>query len=445
MIDGRVWRAATCGVVLALVVLVAESLAAAWPALEPLNERRLERFGLRVVASGHAEMITDMPSSAAIDELPPMIDAAVPQLAERFGVGESRWKPWRVRLCLIDDEARFAAAGLMPEGERRFANGLSLGYRCWVRDQPSDYYRRHLVLHEATHGFMQTLLGGCGPGWYMEGVAELCGTHAWRGRTLTLAAMPASKQASPMWGRVRSIQDAVAAGETKPVAAVRLLDNRRPMSADQYAWVWALAKLLDTHPAYQQRFRALSEHVTAADFDARFDRSFARDREQLEQEWRLFVDTIEYGHDPVREAIDFEPGEALPPGAERTAAERTATVRAATVRADRGWQSSGVRVAAGEAYRLTATGRYTIAHEPDGAPWPCEPGGVTLDYHRGRPLGELQAAVDAGADAFLRATPVGLAATFRPERAGTLYLRVNDRPNALAENEGTLRVAIRRE
>ena len=65
----------------------------------------------------------------------------------------------------------------MPTGDDKFLHGLSTGSDLWLYDQPSAYYRRHLLLHEGTHAFMGKFLGGCGPGWYMEGTAELFGTH----------------------------------------------------------------------------------------------------------------------------------------------------------------------------------------------------------------------------------------------------------------------------
>lgn len=416
------------------LLLFVHGAAAAWPPLAEVDADRLGRLGLRVVESDHAQLVTDLPPSEAVDRLPDLIDQAVPQWGQRLAVDDKAAARWRMRLCLIREDEMFLLAGLMPEGGRRFPNGLALGYQTWVREQPTDYYRRHLVLHEATHSFMQTLLGGCGPGWHMEGVAELCGTHTLAGGDLRLAAFPASRDAAPMWGRVRLIRDAVAAGRGRSVGGVRSLTNDRPMDAEEYAWVWALAKLLDTHPRYGDRFRALAGQVRSPDFDERFDAAFEPARKRLEQEWRLFVGTIEYGHEIEREAIAFAEGRPLPTGPPHEI----------EVRVDRGWQSSGVRVEAGRQYELTASGRFTIAHEPDGAPWPCEPGGVTLDYHRGRPLGQLIAAIDAGPDAFLKTTSIGLGADFRPDRSGTLYLRANDRPNAISENRGSIAVTIAR-
>ena len=70
---------------------------------------------------------------------------------------------------------------------------------------------------------------------------------------------------------------------------------------------------------------------------------------------------------------------------------RRAGTPSVTVAADRGWQNSGLRLEAGVSYRLTAAGRYQVAKTTK--VWWCEPGGVSIRYYRGRPLGILLAAV----------------------------------------------------
>ncbi|WP_146445367.1 hypothetical protein [Botrimarina colliarenosi] len=407
---------------------------AEWPTPRPLDEGRLAVAGLRVVESRHATLVTDAASSAEIDNLPRLIDLAAPQWGERFGVEEDRLNTWRLRVYLIDEEAKFRALGLWPDKSGDFQHGLSLGYEVWVRQQATDYYRRHLLLHEATHSFMATLLGSCGPGWYMEGMAELCGTHAWdpATRKLRLAVIPASRDAAPDWGRIGLVRQDADAGKALSIEAVMRIDNRMVLSTESYAWVWALDGFLDHHPAYQERFRKAPGWVTSDEFDQSFRSVFAKDRRRLDQEWRLFTKTLDYGHDLKREAIDFRGGAPLAAGGSRRV----------KIAADRGWQSAGVAVKAGEPIHISATGRYVIGHEPDGAPWPCEPNGITLDYHAGRPLGELLATVDAGPGAFIEPTPIGLAADYTPPAAGTLYLRVNDAPDALAENEGEVTAVV---
>lgn len=421
-----------CLVTAALVAVSACDASAAWPAPRPLDGARLAAAGVRLVETTHATLVTDAPPSPATDALPGLIDSAVPQWAERFGVGEARRADWRLRVYLVEDEAKFRALGLWPAESPEFPHGLSLGYEVWLRQQAADYYRRHLLLHEGTHSFMTTLLGSCGPGWYMEGMAELCGTHAAEGRSLRLAVVPPTRGAARDWGRIALVRDDAERGRLLPVEAVMRIDNRAVLSTESYAWVWALAAFLDGHPAYRDRFREASGWVTSPRFDRRFRTMYERDRRRLDQEWRLFAATLDYGHDLEREAIDFREGAPLAAGGSRRIA----------VRADRGWQSSAVRVEAGQPIRLSSAGRFVVGREEGGAPWPCEGGGVTLDYHAGRPLGELLATVDAGAEAFVTPKPIGLAADYTPPATGTLYLRVNDAPNALADNEGELRVTI---
>lgn len=377
-------------------------------------------------------LVTDLSASVTVDELPVVIDAAVPLWRERFGVDEKDSDEWRLRVCLIGESARFETAGLMPVG-RVFAHGLALGHEAWLHEQPSDYYRRCLVLHEATHSFMMTTLGGCGPPWYMEGMAELLGAHRWDSESgrLTLGVIPDDKRDAPMWGRVKLIRDAVERGAALSPDAIFKIDNRTQLSTETYSWAWALSALCDHHPRYQTPWRSLTKRVLDDNFDRRFSQRVMRERDRFDQEWRHFVHTIDYGYDFTREAIAFRDGQPI--SAEPIESE---------VRADRGWQSSGVRVEAGRPCRIVGTGRYVIHTDADGVAWPCEPSGVTLKYHDGRPLGELLATVDHGPDAFLDCEPIGLGKRYTPHESGTLYFRVNDAPNGLADNRGTLTVRV---
>ncbi|MEM1305757.1 MAG: hypothetical protein AAGG46_12720, partial [Planctomycetota bacterium] len=292
------------------------------------------------------------------------------------------------------------------------------------------------LLHEATHSFMMTELGGCGPAWFMEGMAELLGTHTWDAGAnqalggpageLTLGVTPASRDDVPYWGRITRVRKATT---PRSIAAVMKVDNRTPLPVEGYAWVWALAKFLDAHPRYRDRFRELHEHVLDGDFNGRFREAFDDDAATLAAEWRLFVSTLEYGHDLEREAIDFRPSRPLD--------AQKVTV---TVRADRGWQPTGVTVKQGARLRFAPAGRFTVSREPDGTPWPCEANGVTLRYHAGRPLGLLLAAI--GPRGLTSPVAIGGGDELVTETAGPLLLRLNDSPAELQENDGEVRVTI---
>lgn len=425
-------RRATQAILCVAATMFVERAESAWPKPRSLDTERLTAAGLRVVESERATLVTDLPASPEIDGLPKLIDLGVPQWGERFAVRKRQLEDWRLRIYLVGDESKFRSLGLWPKKSSDFPHGLSLGYEVWVHQQKADYYRRHLLLHEATHSFMSTLLGSCGPGWFMEGTAELCGTHAWDGDALRLAVMPASREAVADWGRLRLVRESVAAGKLLSLEAVRKIDNRAVLPTESYGWVWALCHFLDNHPAYRGRFRRMPGWVTRDDFDRRFKRTYARDRTRLEKEWRLFVSTLVYGHEIEREAIEFEDGSPLASGAARTA----------KIRSDQGWQASGVRVKAGQTYRISASGRFVIGQEPGGTPWPSEAGGITLEYHAGRPIGELLATIDRGPGAFIESAAIGLGSVYRPPTSGTLYLRMNDSPGRLSDNSGELAVTV---
>lgn len=426
---------------------------AQWGPPRAIDKSKLARQGFRVLDGRHATVVTDLPSTAQVDQLPQLIDAAVPLLAERFILNDDRIDDWRVLAMVLADREKFAAAGLMPKDNEGFRDGLSIGYELWVADQPSDYYRRHLLLHELVHSFMATQLGSCGPGWYMEGMAELLGTHRWdaAAKSLELGVMPVSREATPMWGRSKLINTAVTDSRLLPTAAVMQIDNRQVLDVESYAWVWAFAKFLDAHPRYRERFRDLQNRTVARDFNDRVRKIFDDDWSDLETEWRLFAATVTYNHDIEREAIDFPSVSSQ--GAD--AVRRLVTPARVKVSATRGWQCTGLVVEEGETYELKASGRFVVGAEPDGAPWPAEPGGITLDYHGGEPLGKLMAVVDdrplapvAGprpaTSAFLHPQPMGLKAQLAPDRTGVLFLRLNDSAGSLHDNRGDATVSLRR-
>lgn len=399
-----------------------------------VDDARVEAAGIRKLTGKRIALYTDLPADAEVDALPQVFDAAFPQYCRYFGIDPGSMPDWSMTGFIIKDRERFRRAGLIPGELPNFVHGYARNHELWLYEQPTTYYRRHLLVHEGVHGFMNTRLGSCGPPWYMEGMAELLGTHRWHDGTLTLGYMPRSKDETPDWGRVKIIKDEMQARRGKRVQAVVDLRPIAYLDNDAYAWSWALASLLDGHPRYQARFRSLGAHVLDARFNERFYQLFDDDWQQLAEEWQLFVSGIEYGYDVARNAVTFAPGKPLVGNA------------TASVAADRGWQSSGIAVEAGRSYALRAQGRYQIAREPK--IWWCEPGGVSIRYYQGRPLGQLLVAVrsdDPPRDSLsglLKPTAVGLAATLTPDRSGTLYFKINESPAEWSDNAGTLSVVV---
>lgn len=72
-----------------------------------------------------------------------------------------------------------------------YAPETKTGY-LWV--QPSEYWTRQLILHEATHQFHLLTTAGNNAvpcGWYGEGLAEYFGGHNWDGKELKTGVVPA--------------------------------------------------------------------------------------------------------------------------------------------------------------------------------------------------------------------------------------------------------------
>ncbi|MBL9124182.1 MAG: hypothetical protein JNG90_11160 [Planctomycetaceae bacterium] len=420
---------------LLLLAALLPSLAAA-QGVEDLSDEALARAGIRRLESERLTLYTDLPSIPAVDQLPALFDQAYPQWCQYFRVPEEQVPPWHATACLMRAPERFKATGLLPPEVPAFQHGYTLGDHFWLNEQPSDYYRRHLLLHEGAHAFMFTRLGTCGPTWYMEGIAELLATHRLADDRLELKYFPRDRDEVPYWGRIKLIEDANAAGEDLRLERLLPTSPRELTDRLGYAWAWGAAAFLDGHPRARDRFRQAAKLVRAPDFNRRLESLLDDDWAQLSAEFGLFLHDIEYGYDFARTQLDWQPGKRLPAAGKKV-----------TIQADRGWQNTGVALEKGKTYELRAAGRYVVHQDPQ--VWWCEPGGVTLRYYRGRPLGELLAVVVPAAKAAAKsppwgdAIPVGLGGALTPAQAGTLFLKVNDSPAELAENQGELQVEIK--
>ncbi len=403
-------------------------------AKEP-DAERLKAHGIRRVAGRHIVLFTDHPADAEVDALPGYFDQAYPQWCDYFGKPDEKTKPWRVNAFLIVDRDRCRAAGLLPENLPAFLNGYALGLELWLYEQTSPYYRRHLLLHEGTHAFMEFAWGGLGPPWYAEGIAELLATHAIENGKLRLNYYPRNYEEVRGLGRIRLIQNAVEAGERLTIGDVMAYGPEAHRKVDAYAWSWALAALFESRPSWRTAFRAQREHLYGGDFNPRLAGELGHELPELHDSWAVFTTEITHGYDLDRAAIRFAPG--------------TSSVNAATtvkVDAARGWQSTGLKLAKDSRYQLTAVGQCEIARTD--VAWISEAAGVSVRYYRGRPLGRLLAVVRPdkfdilAPSPFLTPQEIGAAATLTPTVDGTLYLRINDSPAELADNAGGYEVTI---
>ena len=396
---------------------------------------------IRTLTGKHLTLHTDVPANPEVDALPAVFDRAFEQWCEYFKLDPRNHANWHVDGILLRGPAsreRFIAAGMMPADLWDFKSGYSTGKKLWLYDQTSDYYRRHLLFHEGVHCLMTSLLGGYGPPWYAEGMAELLGTHKLENGKLTVNYFPRNRKEVPKLGRLEIVQEAIENGRTKSLGDIAQYGATAHRENEPYAWCWAAAAFLDGHPRYQQRFRELPAYASRQDFMSQFNQAYQSDVALLDEEWQVYLANLDYAYDFARMQLTLEQGAPL-----------TATTESVDVPADRGWQSSGIELEAGKKYRLQASGQFQVANR--GKPWISEAGGVTIRYVHGQPLGLLLAVVrpddlDATHDQTPLASPqpIGLDSVLTPTHSGTLYLRINDAPGELADNSGKLTVRITR-
>lgn len=405
------------------------------PQFRPVDEAKVQMAGIRKLESRRLVLYTDLPAAPDVDDFPQVFDQAFNLWCKYFGIDPTQHADWRMRASLMDDPQKFIAAGLIPPDLPNFLNGFTRGHECWLNNQTSPYYRRHLLLHEGVHGIMFSLLGDHAPPWYAEGMAELLGTHHWQDEKLELPYFPKKASDVPKLGRIEIVQKDFEQRHAKHFADVMAYDNKAHLKVEPYGWSWAACAFLDGHPRYRERFKQLLSLLNSNDdFNAKLRQIYGDDFDRLEEEWEVFACDLDYGYDFERTAIDFSPGEPL--------VAKSAHV---VVQADRGWQNSGLKLEAGKTYRLSASGRYQVADDPK--PWISEPSGVSVRYIHGRPLGILLATVRPGHPSgtispLIKPIVVGPGTTISPAESGTLYLRINDSAGELADNAGRADVVV---
>jgi hypothetical protein len=405
------------------------------------------RAGLRVLEGDHLALATDRPVRAGdgVADLPRIFDAAFAAWCGHYGLDPAEHHDWRAFGCLVVDRERFRAAGLLPDRIPEFPAGFCQSHRFWMADQSNPAYRRHLLLHEGVHAFTITLRGLDAPPWYTEGIAEYLATHRLdaaadgSGRFVSTP-LPLRADDVEQLGRIEKLRAARADGTIPGLADVFATPtaNHRDLSA--YAASWAAVTMLAQHPHWRRLLATTEQGSLDRTFTDRLAALPEWDAARAERDFDAFTDELDYGYDPSRSAIDWSPGRPL------TASQRIA------VKADRGWQNSGWSLRAGERYAAEASGRCTIGMLPASASGPecrleSEADGISLRWYRGRPLGRLLVAQwverpdDGGRPRFV-VLATGANGQFTAATDGVAWLKINDPPGELDDNEGQLAVSL---
>lgn len=414
---------------------------------EPYRSTRLEN-GLYQVESDHLRLITDSPINPSILELPIIFEQALPQWGKEYSVAESPWKESRVTAYLMFDRNRFVELKLIPPESNGFRNGYQVEDKLFLLEQPSDYYRRHLFLHEATHWFLWKFFGGNGPPWYSEGHSERMGTHRWDGKNLQLGIVPTNSEEVPYWGRIRVIREELKQGKAPSLREIFAYSGTAHQVDSPYAWSWAAVTFFANHPKYREAFRQL--HEPRLDYSnsttTRLMRLLEADGNLVQTEWDIFCDELDYGYDPERSLVSLTSSlEFSPP----LSSQQT------MVTAERGWQPTGVRIKTGQTVEIKSTGKVIMqqANLAAGEPtWMSEPQGITLQYEDGHPLGALMAMLvpdksnlnrDSNERAQLAKVRIGREGRVQATADSRLLLKINDKTSRLLDNSGTYQVEIK--
>ena len=397
-----------------------------------LDRGRIEGHGIAWMESDHLRLLTDIRDEKVTRELMQVFDLAVDGWCERFSISHPKAKSWRLScICMRSPEslARFRDAGLIPDDLPPFPAGFNRGHEIWMYFQPGNYYTRHLLIHEGTHGFMQWFLKGSGPPWFSEGMAEMLAVHRWQNGQLQLGLTSASKAETEYWGRPDIIKRYVKQGERRTLKEVISIPNQAFRNVDNYGWAWAACRFLDQHPQSHDAFQNMTNSLTKSDskFNASLIRKLKTEWKQLELEWDLYTREMDYGY-AISDAV-VSPANSISQGFE--------------ISPGKGWQTT-LNVVKGETLEIETRGKFVI-HKNGSETWESESNGITLVYHDGKPLGVLEMAIlEEGATQFPESQTVSSGGKWKMPATGKLMFRVNDHPGARGDNQGSIKIQIRR-
>ncbi|WP_417385507.1 hypothetical protein [Gimesia sp.] len=406
------------------------------------NNQRLELLGIHCYKSPRLKLYTDIDPEIA-RTLPPVIDQAYAALVNYFGPlpPNREGTEFQVTGYIMQNRDLFKEAGVILDSLPAIVNGRHQGAQFWMDAQSQPYYLRHLMIHEYTHCYSM-IMGDIGaPVWYLEGIAESMATHTTDADgKIHFNVMPHNKNDFGGLGRITLIQEVVEQAPPRPLQDVMQFHPANFIyNNEAYAWSWTLCQFFDKHPVYGKPFRELAHHMQGNEFSKKIQAMLGDDYASLNDAWMLFARNLQPGYDFKNAAVTFTAGETLRP-------DSSATTK---VNSQQGWQSSGIRVEQGVSYEISAVGRFTLAQEPK--PWESTADGISFQYFKGQPLGRLIMMIQPDPDmklthpnAILKEYPLGAQASWMAPVSGTIYFRLNDAWNALADNRGEIEVTVQR-
>ncbi|MGI6401504.1 MAG: hypothetical protein ACOX0A_05260 [Thermoguttaceae bacterium] len=359
-----------------------------WPEYPELNFAQGKLDNIRRLDSRRVVLYTDLPSSSSVDELPEVLEAAIPQLCEFFHADPAAFSDWKVEAFLMRDVDAFVRFRAL-EGNAQFLYGYSDRNRIYAKDQKVEYYNRFLLIHELVHTFMHSYFGDLQPRWFSEGAAEYIALHNWdRRKGLELAQIPVSASGYPGFGRLSQLQGILKTNRTPTILDILNFEPRHYRQTSTYAWSWAFVMFLHNSPKYKDVAEVLPYWMVAEKPNRLFVDAIGSRWAELEYDWADFLSSLDYSYDFAETAIKYPSNNGEFP----SDAELIKGVVVA-VDATKGWQATPVRLESGKTYRLTVGGRFNFYLEEAKRSFPFEGTGATVEYINGVPAGRLCAVV----------------------------------------------------
>lgn len=405
---------------------------------ENCQSQSLSEQGFQQIQSEHMTLVTDLELTNELRNWPVFLDQAIEQWKQIFKPEPSKLLRLHATVYLVGDRSKWNAAGLLNEVPF-LQDGFQLGNKLYVVEQPSEFYRRMLFLHEATHWIMYEWLGGAGSPWLMEGMADYLSTHQLQDNRVSLGYFPVAAEEVPSWGRILQVQNSMKQDAAPRLSEVLAFSDMRQRRMDRYCWSWAAVYFFDHHPEHGEDFRAL--------YRGQLDYSLAASRQlkdlleddwnKISIQWRCFLDDLEFGYSP-RLMLRW--------GSTELETLKPDQVRRVSIQADRGWQSSGVVLEAGDKVSINASGSVEVKRFSNGESWMATPKGISVEYHRGNKLGALIGVlapldVEQPSQIWSREL-VGSQGTLQATQRSCLLLRVNDSVMGVNDNSGEFAIEI---
>ncbi|MFM9063604.1 MAG: hypothetical protein ACKOOI_11330 [Pirellula sp.] len=392
--------------------------------------------GIKRFSKGQWTILTDLPIDQEIESWPKILDQALAQWCRKWSIDPAIATTWPLTIHCMGDRKVFERSGLL-DGVPSFEDGFQQADRIFLVEQPSNYYRRHLLLHEATHWIMYRAFGGGGAPWFMEGMAELEATHRLDNNILSLAIIPDRPESVPHWGRFKKLSDSVASNGVPKLKRIIYYGNERQDRMDCYCWSWAACVFLRNHPLYWPFLEKSSTPPLdySLKLSEQFEKSLADRWDDVERDWKLFVDEFGFGYQPSSDLISLD-------GYIRKNNISQDSQTSMQLDTTKGWQLVNLPIKQGQGAYITAEGIYAVQVRNQQA-WDSTPEGLTYRYHRHIPMGKLIGGfLSVDNDQPLEVFPVGKRHEFKASTDGWLLLRINEPVGDRRDNSGLLTIQV---